>query len=261
VVSAAKPKIASYHFTTLSPNLGVVDVGDGRSFVLADLPGLIEGAHAGVGLGHEFLRHVERTRVLLHVVDMSGMEGRDPFEDWKQINRELALYNPRLLERPQIIVANKMDMAEAEDNLQRFRERLADEFPEREQPEIVPISAMAAQGIRELMYKTADLLDAQPAVPAVEEVPDSETRAIYRFEEESAEPMFTIRRDNDVFVVESPTVERLMKRTQLTTHDAVMRFARTLRKMGIDQALRERGAKDGQTIRIGDFEFEFVERE
>jgi GTP-binding protein len=264
VVSAAKPKIASYHFTTLSPNLGVVDVGDGRSFVLADLPGLIEGAHAGVGLGHEFLRHVERTRVLLHVVDMSGMEGRDPFEDWKQINRELALYNPRLLERPQIVVANKMDMVEAEDNLRRFRERL-----EREPwddafvrpTDIVPISAMSGMGVRELIYKAADLLDAQPAVPAVEDVAAKDERVVYRFEDKQAEPLFTIRRENDVFVVESPTVERLMKRMQLTTYDAVLRFARTLRKMGIDQALRERGAKDGQTVRIGDFEFEFVEHE
>ena len=261
VVSAARPKIAAYPFTTLTPNLGVVDVGDGRSFVMADLPGLIEGAHQGIGLGHEFLRHVERTRVLIHVVDMSGMEGRDPFEDWKQINRELELYNPRLLERPQIIAANKMDMEGAEEHLQRFRSLLQEEVAGEERPEIIPISALSKQGVQELIYRTADMLDAVPDAPPVEEVAETEERKIYRFEAENEEPAFTIRRENDVFVVESPAVERILKRTQFNSHDAVMRFARTLRKMGIDQALRERGAKDGQIIRIGELEFEFVEHE
>lgn len=261
VVSAAQPKIASYHFTTISPNLGVVDVGDGRSFVMADLPGLIEGASEGVGLGHEFLRHVERTRVLLHVVDMSGMEGRDPFEDWKQINHELEMYNMRLLERPQIIVANKMDMPESEANLASFRERLQEELGDEGMLDIVPISAMSKQGINELIYKAADQLDAMPAAPVVEAVPESEERKIYRFEEQDDEQEFSIRRDNEAFVVESEAIERMIKRTQFTSHDAILRFARTLRKMGIDQALRDRGAKDGQIIRIGELEFEFVEHQ
>lgn len=261
VVSAAQPKIASYHFTTISPNLGVVDVGDGRSFVMADLPGLIEGASEGVGLGHEFLRHVERTRVLLHVVDMSGMEGRDPFEDWKQINHELEMYNMRLLERPQIIVANKMDMPESEANLASFRERLQEELGDEGMLDIVPISAMSKQGINELIYKAADQLDTMPAAPVVEAVPESEERKIYRFEEQDDEQEFSIRRDNEAFVVESEAIERMIKRTQFTSHDAILRFARTLRKMGIDQALRDRGAKDGQIIRIGELEFEFVEHQ
>lgn len=261
VVSAAQPKIASYHFTTISPNLGVVDVGDGRSFVMADLPGLIEGASEGVGLGHEFLRHVERTRVILHVVDMSGMEGRDPFEDWKQINHELEMYNMRLLERPQIIVANKMDMPESEANLASFRERVLEELGEEGMLDIIPISAMSKQGINELMYKAADLLDAMPAAPVVEAVPESEERKIYRLEEQDQDHEFTIRRDNEAFVVESESIERMIKRTQFTSHDSILRFARTLRKMGIDQALRERGAKDGQIIRIGELEFEFVEHQ
>lgn len=259
VVSAAKPKIAAYHFTTLAPNLGVVDVGDGRSFVLADLPGLIEGAHEGTGLGHEFLRHVERTRILLHVVDMSGTEGRDPYEDWQQISLELALYNPQLLERRQLIIASKMDMPDSAKNLEHFKSRLVSDHPD-QQFEIIPISAMTGSGIQEMIYKVADLLDQLPQLPLVEEVAESEERKIYRFEEQE-EALFTIRRENDTYVIESEAIERLIKRTQFSSHDAVMRFARTLRKMGIDQALRERGAKDGQIIRIGELEFEFVEHE
>lgn len=259
VVSAARPKIASYHFTTLSPNLGVVDVGDGRSFVVADLPGLIEGAHEGVGLGHEFLRHVERTRIILHVVDMSGTEGRDPYADWLQINEELKQYNAQLLERPQLIVANKMDMPDAAEHLANFQNNLSSHHAD-DQYEIFPISAMASQGIKELMYKVADMLDQLPSIAPVEEVPDSEERKIYTYEDKKTND-FTIRRENEAFVIESEAIERMIKRTQFTSHDAVMRFARSLRKMGIDQALRERGAKDGQIIRIGELEFEFVEYE
>jgi GTPase len=156
VVSAAQPKIAAYHFTTLSPNLGVVDVGDGRSFVMADLPGLIEGAHQGVGLGHEFLRHVERTRIIVHVVDMSAADGRDPFDDWLKINEELKLYSEKLEQRPQIIVANKMDMPESAENLKIFREQLIDGFGD---VEILAISAFSKEGVQDLLYRIADLLD------------------------------------------------------------------------------------------------------
>lgn len=255
VVSAAKPKIGAYHFTTITPNLGMVDVGDGRSFVMADLPGLIEGAHEGVGLGHEFLRHVERTRVIIHVVDMAGSEGRDPFEDWTKINDELRLYNPKLAERPQIVAANKMDMPEAAEHLESFRQRVKAEHND---IEIMPISSLTKQGIQELLYRAADLLDEVPEAPAVEEVAAVEERKVYRFEKKE-EAQFTIRRENEMFVVESEAIERMMKRMQMNSHDAILRFARILRKMGVDEELRKRGAKDGTIIRINDFEFEFVE--
>lgn len=255
VVSAAKPKIGAYHFTTITPNLGVVDVGEGRSFVMADLPGLIEGAHEGVGLGHEFLRHVERTRLIVHVVDMAGSEGRDPFEDWLKINEELKLYNADLEKRPQIVAANKMDMPEAEENLEKFREQVKDVRPDME---IMPISSLTRQGIQELLYRTADLLDQIPEAPAIEEVTALEERKIYKLDKQE-DNSFTIRRENETFVVESPKIERMMKRMQLNTHDAILKLARTLRHMGVDDELRNRGAKDGTLVRIGDFEFEFVE--
>jgi GTP-binding protein len=256
VVSAAQPKIAAYHFTTLSPNLGVVDVGDGRSFVMADLPGLIEGAHQGVGLGHEFLRHVERTRIIIHVVDMSAADGRDPFQDWLKINDELKLYSEKLERRPQIIVANKMDMPEAEENLALFRQQLAEGFGE---TEIIPISAVSKEGVQELLYRTADLLDKVEDIIEVEEAPEAEGRKVFRLEKSMGNE-FVVRRENEGFVVESASIEKMIKRTNLTSHDAILRFARILRQMGIDQKLRELGAEDGQIVRIGDFEFEFVEK-
>ncbi|MEW9700123.1 GTPase ObgE [Paenibacillus sp. SI8] len=258
VVSAAKPKIAAYHFTTLTPNLGVVDVGEGRSFVMADLPGLIEGAHEGVGLGHEFLRHVERTRVIVHVVDMSAADGRDPYEDFLKINEEIKLYNAKLEHRPQIVVANKMDMPESADHLTLFREQLAEDGRELT---IYPISAVTREGVQELLYKIADILDSIPDAPEVEEVAEVEERKVYRYEKKRDEQDFTIHRENDIFVVESPSIERLIKRTNFSTQDGVARFARILRNIGIDKELRSRGAVDGQTIRIADFEFEFVEKE
>ncbi|WCF09735.1 GTPase ObgE [Paenibacillus thiaminolyticus] len=256
VVSGAKPKIGAYHFTTITPNLGVVDIGDGRSFVMADLPGLIEGASEGVGLGHEFLRHIERTRIIIHVVDMAGTEGRDPFDDWVKINDELRQYNEKLAERPQIVAANKMDMPQAEENLEAFREQVralkGDEL------EIMPISSLTKQGIQELLYKAMDMLERLPETH-VEEVADVEERKIYRYKKKEEKPSFTIRRENDTFIVESEAIEGMLKRMQMTSHDAILRFARTLRRMGVDEELRKRGAEDGTIIRIGDFEFEFVE--
>ena len=172
VVSACKPKIANYHFTTLVPNLGVVGVNDGRSFVMADLPGLIEGASTGTGLGHQFLRHIERTRVVLHVIDMSGSEGRDPYDDYVTINKELGEYRYNLMARPQIIVANKMDVEGAEEQLERFREQIyadaevTDDYEANEAGiQIVPISSATRMGIDELLYKTADLLEGTSAFP------------------------------------------------------------------------------------------------
>lgn len=255
VVSAAQPKIGAYHFTTITPNLGVVDVGDGRSFVMADLPGLIEGASEGVGLGHEFLRHVERTRIIIHVVDMSGSEGRDPFEDWVLINDELKQYNASLIDRPQIVAANKMDMPESEENLISFRKRVAEVRPDLE---IMPISSLTRQGIQELLYRAVDILDSIPVAPVVEEVAETTERKVYKLEAEE-DNSFTITRDNEAFVVSSPRIERMLKRMQLSTHDAILKLARTLRHMGVDAELRKRGAVEGTIVRIADFEFEFVE--
>ncbi|KRG13310.1 GTPase ObgE [Virgibacillus soli] len=254
VVSAAKPKIAEYHFTTIVPNLGVVETEDSRSFVMADLPGLIEGAHEGVGLGHQFLRHIERTRVIVHVIDMSGMEGRDPFEDFQTINQELEKYNLRLMERPQIIVANKMDMPEAEGNLSVFRNKLKEEYP------IYPISALTRQGVRDLLFEVANQLETTPEFPLYDIVDtDAEIhRVVYRHEKDPDQ--FTITRDPDsAFVISGDVIERLFKMTDFSRDESVRRFARQMRGMGVDDALRERGAKDGDIIRILEFEFEFVE--
>ncbi|XXM73586.1 GTPase ObgE [Lysinibacillus sphaericus] len=253
VVSAAKPKIASYHFTTIVPNLGMVETADGRSFVMADLPGLIEGAHEGVGLGHQFLRHIERTRVIVHVIDMSGMEGRDPYEDYLTINEELKQYNLRLTERPQIIVANKMDMPEAEENLEVFKEKLQDEYP------VFPISAFTQQGLKELLFAVADKLETTEEFPITEEVEDTGIhRVVYRHEEDQRD--FVITRDPDgTFVVSGAKIERLFKMTDFSREDSVRRFARQLRSYGVDDALRERGAENGDTIRLLKYEFEFVD--
>ncbi|MGN8233277.1 GTPase ObgE [Priestia flexa] len=252
VTSAAKPKIAEYHFTTLAPNLGVVETGDNRSFVMADLPGLIEGAHEGVGLGHQFLRHIERTRVIVHVVDMSGLEGRDPYEDYLTINEELRQYNLRLTERPQVVVANKMDIPEAAENLARFKEKIGDEV------KVFPISAATRDGIRELLFTVADLVDTTPEFPMHEEEDLSTHRVLYKHEKKEVE--FQITRDSDgSFVLDGEKVEKLFKMTDFSRDESVRRFARQLRGMGIDEALRERGAKDGDIVKLFEYEFEFID--
>ncbi|CAM3462970.1 MULTISPECIES: GTPase ObgE [Paenibacillus] len=255
VVSAAQPKIGAYHFTTITPNLGMVEVGDGRNFVMADLPGLIEGAHEGVGLGHEFLRHVERTRVIIHVVDMAGTEGRDPFEDWEKINDEIRLYNAALMDRPQIVAANKMDMPEAEENLAVFTEKVKAIRPD---IEVMPISSLTRQGIQELLYRTMDILESMPEETTVEEVTEVAERKVYKFKAQN-DNSFTITRDNEMYVVHSERIERMLKRMQMNSHDAILKLARTMRHMGVDEELRKRGATEGTIVRIGDFEFEFVE--
>ncbi|WP_062198885.1 GTPase ObgE [Massilibacterium senegalense] len=255
VVSKAKPKIADYHFTTITPNLGVVETDDGRSFVMADLPGLIEGAHQGAGLGHQFLRHIERTRVIVHVVDMSGFEGRNPYEDYVKINQELEQYDLRLLERPQVVVANKMDMPGSEENLQRFQELIGDDVP------IFPISAISHQGTRELLFKIADLLETTPAFPLLRDTEgndfDASVRVVYKHEEEAP---FTIHRDSDgAWVVTGETIERLYMMTDFERDEAVRRFSRQVRAMGLDDALRKLGAQDGDTVRLGKIEFDFID--
>jgi len=249
MVSAARPKIAAYHFTTLHPNLGVVDV-DGESFVMADLPGLIEGAHLGTGLGHQFLRHIERTRLIVHVIDMAGSEGRDPYEDYLQINKELGEYRQDLLDRPQIIAANKMDLPEAQQNLEIFKEKVTD-VP------IYPISAATGQGIKELLYAVVDKLKEIPLRPESPLVTDSSERVVYKGTKPEEE--FTVRRENEIFVVEGEKLEKLMIMTNLNSQDSIQRFARMMRRMGVDDALRKKGAKNGDIVKIGDFEFEFVD--
>ncbi len=253
VVSSAKPKIASYHFTTIVPNLGMVETEDHRSFVMADLPGLIEGAHQGVGLGHQFLRHIERTRVIVHVIDMSGMEGRDPYEDYVTINEELKQYNLRLTERPQLIVANKMDMPEAEENLEEFKKQVSADL------KIFPISAVSRQGLNELLFAIADELESAPEFP-LEHVTEEESQNAVMYKHEAEKDNFVISRDDDgAFVLSGGSVERLFKMTDFSREDSIRRFSRQLRGMGVDEALRARGAKDGDTVRLLQFEFEFIE--
>lgn len=259
VITSAKPKIGAYHFTTIVPNLGMVRTPSGESFAVADLPGLIEGASQGVGLGTQFLRHIERTRVILHVIDMSASEGRDPYEDYVQINKELETYNLRLMERPQIIVANKMDMPESQENLKEFKKKLAanyDEFDEL--PQIFPISSLAHQGLDNLLEATAELLDKTPEFLLYSEDEMAQEEVYYGFDED--QPAFDISRDDDAaWVLSGDKLEKLFNMTNFDRDEAVMKFARQLRGMGVDEALRARGAKDGDIVRIGKFEFEFVD--
>ncbi|KNZ69540.1 GTP-binding protein Obg/CgtA [Thermincola ferriacetica] len=244
VVSAAKPKIADYHFTTLVPNLGVVIVDEGKSFVMADIPGLIEGAHAGAGLGHDFLRHTERTRVLVHVLDISGSEGRDPIEDYKTINHELQLYNEELAQRIQVIAANKMDLPGAEENLARLQGYLGDKH------EIFPMSAAVAEGVKPLVYRLAELLD---------ELTDAPTQVEHlKVTKVSEAPRFTVRYEDGVYVVEGREVEKHFAMTDFENEEAVKRFQQIMRRMGVEDELRKRGIKDGDVVRIKDLEFEYV---
>lgn len=247
MVSAARPEIAEYHFTTLVPVLGVVSLGPEHSFVIADIPGLIEGAHEGVGLGHDFLRHVERTKIIVHVVDVSGIEGRDPIEDYQRINKELKLYNKRLANRPQIVAANKMDLPEAQENYQRFKE-----FIESEGKEIFPISAATNEGLKELMIRVSKALD--------DYVEEPEAVAEVKVYEDSAEPDFVIKRDEvGDFVVVSKSLEKLVAMTKFENDEALRRFQNIWRLKGVDEALKARGIKEGDTVHVGEMEFEFKE--
>ncbi len=244
-VSKAKPKIAAYHFTTLTPNLGVCRSTDGRSFVMADLPGLIEGASSGEGLGDRFLRHIERTRVIAHVIDMSGFEGRDPYEDYVIINKELESFNEKLLNKPQIIIANKMDMESAKDNLVKFKEKV--------NAPIYEVSAIDNTGLDKVITKLADMLDEIPSTPLYEEEA-FESHVLYKFKRE--EP-YTIEKINDEFVIKGEEVEKLFRMTKFNTEESMQRFAKKLRKMGIDDKLMEMGCEEGDMVRILDFYFEF----
>lgn len=246
VVSEARPKIANYHFTTLEPNLGVVNAGEGKSFVLADIPGLIEGAHEGVGLGHEFLRHIERTRVIIHMVDVSGIEGRDPIDDFEKINNELALYSESLAERPQIVAANKTDIITDPSLLERFRAYVGEKgLP------FFEISAAAGRGVRELISYAASLLDTLEPVTVYEPefVPEDELLG----------EDFTVSRDNEYYVVEGPYIEKLLRGINLDDEESLQYFQRALRRKGVIDALREKGCGEGDPVRMYELEFDFVE--
>lgn len=245
-ISASKPKIAAYHFTTLVPNLGVVRVRENTSFVVADLPGLIKGASLGEGLGDKFLKHIERTRVIAHIIDMSGFEGRDPYEDYITINKELENFNPDLIKKPKIIIANKMDLPSSLDNLEIFRKKVSD-------VKIFPISAMNNDGLNVVLNELANMLERIEKKPLYEES-KFESHILYKFKKEQP---FTISKDNNVWVIKGKEVEKLLKMTRFTTDEAARRFANKLRKMGIDDKLKELGVKDGDYVRILDYEFEY----
>ena len=246
-ISAARPRIAAYHFTTLKPNLGVVGASHSRSFVVADLPGLIEGASLGEGLGDRFLRHIERTRVLAHVVDMSGFEGRNPYDDFCIINKELENFNSDIMSKPMIVIANKMDMEGALENLEEFKKHVL--LP------IYPISAMTDSNLDSVINALADMLDTIPkkSLYAPEKF---ESHVLYKFEEKVP---YTITRDGDTWVIRGDEVEKLLKMTRFNSDEAVLRFSNKLKRMGIDDSLREMGASEGDNVRILDFEFDYKE--
>lgn len=250
-ISKSRPKIADYHFTTLAPNLGVVGTKDSRSFVAADLPGLIEGASLGHGLGLQFLKHIERTRVIWHVLDMSAFEGRDPFEDYEVIQKELESYGHKLIDRPQIIVPNKMDLPDAQENLERFKAKYQGNFP------IIPISAATKDNIEYLLLKTADLLEATPPFSLYEE-DEFADMVEYTFTEE--EKRFEIiLGDDGVYEIHGEPLRRVFEMTNFSTEQGVARFARQMRTLGVDQALRDKGVKNGDTVRLFGFAFEFID--
>lgn len=257
VTSKAKPKIASYHFTTLAPNLGVVETKDNRSFVMADLPGLIEGASTGSGLGHKFLRHIERTKVIVHVLDMSSSEGRDPYEDYKIINNELKKYNINLTKRKQIVVANKMDIAQSNQNLLKFKEKI---LKEEKNIEIIEISAYIKSNIDKLLYKIADTLDEieNNNEEKSEKENITENRVIYKHTK--SDETFTITRDDKgAYVIKGSRIERAFKMTDFNRDSSIRRFAKQMRSMGVDEALRKKGCKNGDIVKILKGEFEFIE--
>ena len=245
-ISAAKPKIAAYHFTTLKPNLGVVK-SKKSSFVVADLPGLIEGASLGSGLGDQFLRHIERTRVIAHVIDMGSTEGRNPYEDYLIINKELENFNSKILEKPQIIIANKMDMPDSMKNLEEFKKKV--------NLDIYPVKAITSEGLDDVIEALADKLDKIEKTPLYEEE-KFESHVLYKFKEEKP---FTIVKDGNTWIIKGEKVEKLLKMTRFNTMDAANRFANKLRKYGVDDELRKMGAKTGDTVRILDFEFDYEE--
>lgn len=246
MISNANPKIASYHFTTLSPNLGVVKTED-NDFVVADLPGLIEGASSGVGLGHKFLKHIERTKIIAHVIDMAGEEGRNPYDDYVKIRKELEEFSPKLLMKPEIIIANKMDGENAKDNLEKFRKKVNNK-------DIYEATALINEGLDKVIHKLSDMTKALEREDLYEES-IQESHVLYKFKKEKA---FNIINDNGVYVVKGDVVEKLFRMTNFNTEEAYEHFSNRLRKMGVDEELEKMGIKEGDTVRILDFEFEWT---
>ncbi len=252
-VTSAKPKIGSYHFTTLVPNLGIVRTDDGADFVIADLPGLIAGASQGVGLGFEFLHHIQRTRVILHLVDMSGTEGRDPYADFQQINQELSDFDSSLLQRPQIVVPTKMDLPDATTHLTEFKQKLATDSQYRD-VKVDPISAVTHAGVRQLLRDTAEILKTAPTFAMEPETSEPETQFTA-----DTEPSFVINHDEDGnWILSGRKIERLVQMTNTEHTQSTLRFARQLRSMGVDEALRKAGAQDGDQVKILDFMFTYT---
>ena len=248
IVSDARPKIANYHFTTLKPNLGVVDMGDGGGFVIADIPGIIEGAHEGVGLGHEFLRHVERCRILLHIVDVSGVEGRDPLEDFDAINKELSLYSQKLSEKQQIVLANKSDIPMFDDNFEIFKEEL-----EGRGYKVFPISAATKKGISDVLNYTCEILS---KLPKEEEYEDYD---MYDFETVKADDFITVTKAEDgAYEVEGLRVRKIVGSTNFDDYESLQFFQRSLIKCGVIRMLEDEGIQEGDTVRMYGVEFDFV---
>ena len=245
MITNANPKIASYHFTTLSPNLGVVSMKD-YSYTVADLPGLIEGASDGLGLGHKFLKHIERTKIIAHVIDMSGIEGRNPYDDYITIRDELEKFSKKLINKPEIIIANKMDLEESKKNLEEFKKRV--KLP------VFEISAINNEGLdkvieelKVLVMNTEDEVLFEPEM--------QESHVLYKFKKEKP---FTIVKDNAVYVIKGEQVEKLFMMTNFNTEEALIRFSHKLRRMGIDDELEKMGIQEGDIVRILDYEFEYT---
>ena len=248
-VSNARPKIANYHFTTLNPHLGVVDIDGGKGFVMADIPGLIEGASEGIGLGHDFLRHIERTRVLVHVVDAASTEGRDPLEDIRAINKELEAYNPDLMKRPQIIAANKTDVIYAED--EDPVAKLKAEF-EPKGIKVYPISAVSGQGVKELLYAVYDLLQTVDSTPVIFEKEFDPSMMI-----DETLPYTVERNEEGIYVVEGPRIEKMLGYTNLESEKGFLFFQRFLKGNGILEELKKAGIEEGDTVRMYGLEFDY----
>lgn len=247
VVSKAKPKIANYHFTTIKPNLGVVSIPGIQGFVMADIPGIIEGAAEGVGLGIQFLRHIERTRLLIHIVDLSGSEGRDPIEDFLKINEELKKYSVKLWDRPQIVAANKCDMVFEDEVYENFKQKIN----ELGYKYVYKISAATREGVDELLKEAARQLSTIP----IKDLPISDEE---RFIEEEKRFTYDIKNEDGVFVVEGSFVDRLLDSVNVNEPDSLMYFHKVLRNKGVIDELIKLGIKDGDTVRLNDFEFEFL---
>ncbi len=243
-ISAAKPKIANYHFTTLKPNLGVVKVDQGKSFVIADIPGLIEGAHEGVGLGHDFLKHIERTRVLVHVLDISGFEGRDPIEDFENINKELFKYNEKLKEKPQIVVANKMDLPNSQENLLKLQD-----YFKNEDIKVLPISAATKNGLKELIYVIWDVVSKVDI--------DYETFDEEYIEEKIEYRPITVERVDDIISIQGDFIDDLILKTNFDSIDSLRHFQKVLTDQGVIDKVNELGVIEGETILVGEYEFEY----